>query len=223
MTVILALDTSTEACSAALQVGRRRIERFERLPRGHAARILGMLDELLEEAGIRRNALQAITFCRGPGSFTGVRIACGVAQGLAYGLDLPVVPLSTLQVIAQGAARAHGAERVLAAIDARMGELYWGGFELRDGLMHPVLAEAVGKADALELPREGHWLGAGTGWGVQGEVLAQRLGERLSGTEPERLPRALDCLALAQRELEAGRAVDAADALPVYLRDRVTS
>lgn len=222
MTVVLALDTSTEACSAALQIGARRIERFERLPRGHAARILGMLDALLEEAGVGRDALQAVAFGRGPGSFTGVRIACGVVQGLAYGLDLPVVPLSTLQLLAQGAARAHGAQRVLAAIDARMGELYWGGFELREGLMQPVLPETLGAADALPLPEGDGWLGVGTGWDAGGEILAQRLSGRLTAVRPQALPRALDCLPLAQRELAAGRAVDAMAALPVYLRDRVT-
>lgn len=223
MSVILALDTSTEACSAALQVGQRRLERFELLPRGHAARILSMLDELLAEGGVSARDLSAISFCRGPGSFTGVRIACGVVQGIAYGLDLPVVPLSTLQVIAQGAARQADVRHVLAAIDARMGEVYWGAYVLEDGLMQLQGEERVAAAEAVPLPSGEDWYGAGTGWGSYGQVLGPRLDGRLRGVDGAALPRALDCLALAERALAQGRAVGAAAALPVYLRDKVTS
>jgi tRNA threonylcarbamoyladenosine biosynthesis protein TsaB len=219
---ILALDTSTEACSAALAVGEQRLERFELLPRGHAARILSMLEELLAEAGLVAAELDALTFCRGPGSFTGVRIGCGVAQGIAYGLDLPVAPLSTLQVIAQGQARQAGAEQVLAGIDARMGELYWGQFVLQDGLMQPQGVELVAPAEAVPLPGEGRWHGAGTGWGAYGGALRARAGELLTAVDPQALPRALDCLPLAVGMLESGRTVTAEAALPVYLRDRVT-
>lgn len=221
MPTILALDTSTEACSAALLVDDRRLERFEVLPRGHAGRILAMLDELLAEAGIALGRVDALSFCRGPGSFTGVRIGCGVAQGVAFGADLPVLPLSTLAVLAQGARRETGTDRVLAAIDARMGEVYWAAYEAEAGLMRLRGEERVLAPGEVAAPA-GDWLAVGTGWDAHGAALEAALGFQPSGALPEALPRAQDCLPLAVAALRAGEALPAEQALPVYLRDRVT-
>lgn len=218
---ILALDTSTEACSAAIQCGDRIIERFAELPRGHAAHILTMVQDVLAEAGLAVADLDAVTFCRGPGAFTGVRIACGVVQGIAFGADLPVVPLSTLAVLAQGALRQHGAEHVVAAIDARMGEVYFGEYQAVDGLMLLLGEEVVTAPEALQPITAAHWLGVGTGWAAYGESLRGRLGEPQAAIPA--LPRALDCLPLAATAWARGEAVSAEDALPVYLRDKVTS
>ena len=222
-TVILALDSATEACSAALLVGGEVAERFEVLPRGHAARLLPMARELLDEAGLGPAQLTAVALCRGPGSFTGVRIAIGVAQGIAYAADLPLIPVSTLACLAQGVMRGGEGERVLAAIDARMGEVYWGAFEARDGVMEAVGPERVSPPAAVRAPAPGAgWTGAGSGWRAHGGALGQACGEAVTVVRAEALPRALDCLALAQRRLAAGATVGPLDLQPVYLRDRVT-
>lgn len=221
MAKILALDTSTEACSAALLYGTDIIERFEALPRGHAGRILGMLEEVLAEAGLAIAELDAVAFCRGPGAFTGVRIACGVVQGIAFGADLPVAPLSTLAVLAQGALREHGAQRVVAAIDARMAEVYIGEYRAVNGLMTLQGEEAVAAPETLGPVAGDPWVGVGTGWAAYGEALQARLGTPVAALDA--LPRARDCLPLAAAVLAEGRAVSAFEAVPVYLRDKVTS
>ena len=221
MPKILALDTSTEACSAAILVDGQIIERFAELPRGHAACVLGMVQDVLAEAGLGVTDLDAISFCRGPGGFTGVRIACGVVQGIAYGADLPVVPLSTLAVLAQGGWRAYRAEHVLAAIDARMGEVYFGAYRAVDGLMRLQGEELVASPEALPPAGGTGWYGIGTGWQAYGEQLRARLGAP-QAVYPA-LPRAADCLPLAAAALAGGEAVAAEQALPVYLRDKVTS
>src|SRR5690606_41346453 len=130
MSCLLALDTATEACSVALLHEGRVLSRYEVAPRLHAQRLLPMVQEVLDEAGIAIAALDAIAFGRGPGAFTGVRIAIGVVQGLAFALDRPVLPVSNLAVLAQRAHRESGASQVAAAIDARMDEIYWGCFAL---------------------------------------------------------------------------------------------
>lgn len=221
MAKILALDTSTEACSAALLYGTDIIERFEALPRGHAGRILGMLEEVLAEAGLAIAELDAVAFCRGPGAFTGVRIACGVVQGIAFGADLPVAPLSTLAVLAQGALREHGAQRVVAAIDARMAEVYIGEYRAVNGLMTLQGEEAVAAPETLGPVAGDPWVGVGTGWAAYGEALQARLGTPVAALDA--LPRARDCLPLAAAVLAEGRGVSAFEAVPVYLRDKVTS
>lgn len=222
MAKFIAVDTSTEACSVALACDGARIERFELLPRGHAERILVMVSEVLAEAGLALTDLDALGFCRGPGSFTGVRIGTGVAQGLAFGADLPVAPVSTLGALAQGAWRAHGAEHVLAAIDARMGEVYWGVYGREGELMQALGVEVVAPAAAVELPAHGQWYGVGTGWATYAEALGERCGAKLAGHDPQALPRALDCLPFVAQAWQRGELVAAEEALPVYLRDRVT-
>ncbi len=128
-TKILAVDTATENCSVALMVGNDVISRCEYAPREHTTKILPMVDTVLAEGGLKLNQLDALAFGRGPGSFTGVRIGIGIAQGLAFGADLPMLGVSTLAAMAQGSYRLHQSEQVLAAIDARMGEIYWGQYQ----------------------------------------------------------------------------------------------
>jgi tRNA threonylcarbamoyladenosine biosynthesis protein TsaB len=221
---ILALDTATEACSAALWVAGEVRERFAVEPRRHGALILGMMEDLLSEAGLALGDLDAIAFGRGPGSFTGVRIATGVAQGAALGAGLPVLPVSTLAALAQGQFRRHGLGATLAAFDARMGEVYWGAYRVdAGGVARGVGSEQVGTPQAVRLPAGGPWHGAGSGWAAHGEALRARLGPALAGVDPEASCRAQDVARLAAADLAEGRAVAAEAALPVYLRDRVTS
>ncbi|TBV00090.1 tRNA (adenosine(37)-N6)-threonylcarbamoyltransferase complex dimerization subunit type 1 TsaB [Stutzerimonas kirkiae] len=220
MTTLLALDTATEACSVALLHAGRVTSRYEVIPRLHAKRLLPMVRELLDEAGVSLQAVDAIAFGRGPGAFTGVRIAVGVVQGLSFALQRPVLPISTLAVIAQRALREQGARQVAAAIDARMDELYWGCFVEREGEMCLAGMEAVLPPEQVALPRAGtgEWFGAGTGWG-----LASRIPVQVQGSDAGLLPHAEDLLTLARFAWERGEALDADQAQPVYLRDNVAS
>ena len=222
---ILAIETATDACSCALELSGTITTRHAVEPRRHTELLLPMIDEVLAAAGADLGALDAIAFGRGPGSFTGLRIACSVAQGLGFGADRPLVAVSTLRVIAAGMRRSRGTPRVLAALDARMGEVYWGGFEWDGVTMVPVFEESVVPPDAVHVPDAGAWAGAGSGWAVHRAVLEARVANRL-GCLPEpvdaaRLPEAGDMLVPARLALEAGLAVAPEDAAPVYLRSRV--
>ncbi len=219
---ILALDTSAEACSVALNLDGVLIGRSEHAPRRHTERILPMLDQLLAEAGLSLKQLDAIAFGRGPGSFTGVRIAAGVTQGIALGADLPVLPISTLAALAQRAFAQRGERAILTAFDARMKEVYWAGYCVDDsGLAVLVGQEAVLPPEQIALPEAGQWFGAGSGWAAYATVLMQTSGLEPSRVDPELFCRAEEMALLAAAELAAGRAVSADQALPVYLRDQV--
>ena len=217
---LLALDTATEACSAALYIDGDIEQVYQLAPRDHTRLILGMAEQLLMLAGVNINQLDALAFGRGPGSFTGVRIATGAVQGMAYAADLPVVPVSTLASIAQSVFRDHGDRHILAAIDARMGGVYWGEYRIEDdhaGLqgMERVIAPAQ-----VPLPR-GQWTGAGSGWKTYGDVLQNRLGEGVDRSFEDYFPQSRSIAELAVRDYQQGLAVDAAQAIPVYLRDDV--
>lgn len=216
---LLAVETATEACSAALLFEGGLLQRHRVAPREHAHLILGMCEELLAEAGIGRGRLDAIAFGRGPGSFTGVRVATGVVQGIAFALDLPVVPVSTLAAIAQGAFRERGWGEVVAAIDARMGEVYWGAYRASDGLVAPVDGEHLSSPSAARGAFTERWHGAGSGWGSYGALLAPAL--KIASWDGERLPQARDVATLAAAACARGETVVAGQALPVYLRDEV--
>jgi len=219
---VLAFETAGDACSSALVVDAVALERHCIAPRQHAELILGMARALLEEAGMSLAALDAIAFGRGPGSFTGVRVATGVAQGLAYGADLPVVPVSSLHALAQGALREEGCARVLAAFDARMGEVYWGAYEAgADGLMVARVEDCVAAPAAVPVPDGAGWQGVGEGWAAHGEALTARIGDRLSGFASDRLARALDVARLAEPVHARGDSVPAWQALPSYVRNQV--
>lgn len=220
---ILAIDTATEACSAALYVDGEINQQYRVAPREHSHIILPMIDQLLDEAGIRVSELDALAFGRGPGSFMGVRIAAGVTQGIAFARDLPVVPISTLAAIAQTAYAETGASSVLSAIDARMNEVYWGAYRLSEhGCMHLVGEESVIAPERVSKPAEGGWTGAGSGWSSYGEILKAAVGPGvLSGQMHECFPTAESIVKLAVSEYLAGRHVPASQAVPVYLRDNV--
>ena len=221
---ILAVDTSGEACSAALLIGTELVQRLEQEPRRHTELVLAMMEGLLAEAGLGLTQLDALAFGRGPGSFTGVRIATSVVQGAAYGADLPVVPVSTLAALAQGHFRSNGSSRVLAAFDARMGELYWGPYLLDDRkLMRAWGVEEVASPEKVSLPQEDGWDGIGSGWAAYGDALRGRLGSRLRSVTPGALCESRDVAILAAHELAVGRSLSAEGALPVYLRERVTA
>ncbi len=219
---ILAVDTSTEACSAALLLDGETREHYRIAPREHATLILPMVESLLAEAGLALVQLDALAFGRGPGSFTGVRIGTGVIQGLAFGADLPVVPVSSLVAIAQGTYRERDAERVLVAIDARIQEVYWGACQRSGvGVMELMGVERVCRPAEVPVPEVSGWFGAGTGWGTYPEELHARLGGVVSGFEAERFPHAQDVAVLGVEWFGRGLAVPAEQALPVYLRDDV--
>ncbi|WP_429119835.1 tRNA (adenosine(37)-N6)-threonylcarbamoyltransferase complex dimerization subunit type 1 TsaB [Aeromonas veronii] len=220
---ILAVDTATEACSAALLVGDKLFSRWEEAPRDHTRKILPMVQAVLEDAGISLSDLDAIAFGRGPGSFTGVRIGISVAQGLAFGAGVPLIGISTLAAMAQGAYRLEGAEQVLTAIDARMNEVYFGRYELIDGRMQLVGDEVVSEPAALVDVRgklAGPVTCVGTGFETYGETLSG-LADELAVSQV-RFPAAEDMLPLARAAWLAGEAVPVEQATPVYLRDKVT-
>ncbi|NAX19877.1 tRNA (adenosine(37)-N6)-threonylcarbamoyltransferase complex dimerization subunit type 1 TsaB [Vibrio sp. V39_P1S14PM300] len=222
-TKILALDTATENCSVALLVGDQLYVRSEVAPRDHTKKILPMVDEVLKEAGLTLHELDALAFGRGPGSFTGVRIGIGIAQGLAFGADLPMIGISTLAAMAQGSYRVHGMQQVACAIDARMSEVYWGRFSRQaDGSWNEMEPECVIPplmlAEQIQAD-ERIWGTAGTGWDAYVQELAAI---ELQRTPSEVLyPDARDIAYLATFELAKGNTVDAEQASPVYLRDNV--
>lgn len=221
-TRLLALDTSTEACSAALYIDGHIEQLYQLAPRVHTHLVLGMAEQLLAEAGIGVSQLDALAFGRGPGSFTGVRIATGVVQGLAFGADLPVVPVSTLASIAQAVHEDHQHRQVLAAIDARMGDVYWGAYTLNaQGLMVQAADEVVIRPDQLSRPDGDDWVGAGSGWQTYAVSLAESMGIHASKQFADYFPQARTMAQLAVADFIQGKAVAAAQALPVYLRNDV--
>jgi tRNA threonylcarbamoyladenosine biosynthesis protein TsaB len=214
--IILAVETATEACSAALYIDCDVRERFEIAPRGHSGLILPMLDELLAEAGIALGRVDAVAFGRGPGAFTGVRIAVGVTQGITFAADLPAVPVSTLAAVAQGV----DAERVLVAMDARMNEVYWGAYQRNpSGLVTVLGDERISPPKMVALPAPDEWFGAGSGWGAYREALTAHC--PVTAFDGTALPHAGAVARLGAAAFAAGLAVSPEQALPVYLRDEV--
>ena len=217
---LLALDTATENCSAALRLGERLFTRELESARGHAEHILPMIDALLAEAGIGLAALDAIAFGRGPGSFTGVRLAASITQGLAFGAGLGVVAVSDLRALAQRALELEpGCERVLVCTDARMGEVYWAGFRACEGLAEPVGPERVSAPQTLTDAWAGA-LGIGRGFAAYPELQAAT-GVSVPDGWDRLLPRAADIAHLAVPEALAGRLLAPEQAVPIYVRDRV--
>jgi tRNA threonylcarbamoyladenosine biosynthesis protein TsaB len=214
---ILAIETSTEYCSVALWQDGVVSERCELVGQKHSEVLMEMLDALLQDFGLRIKELDGIAFGKGPGSFTGVRIACGVTQGLALGAEVEVVGVCTLEALAE----ASGKAKVIAALDARMSELYLAAYEKRDGEWSAVIAPCLCKAeDAPALTGEG-WFGVGSGFALSGIALQARYGDQLSGMDVKAVPQASAIVRIGAREFAKGNAVDAALALPLYLRDKV--
>lgn len=214
---ILAIETSTEYCSVALWQDGTIISRCDLVGQKHSEVLMEMLDGMLKDAGCRIQDMDGIAFGKGPGSFTGVRIACGVAQGLALGADLPVAGICTLEALAQ----ASGKPRVIVALDARMGEIYHAVYEKRDDVWVMLSEPCLCKPEhAPSVPGEG-WFGAGSGFATHGAALADRYAGQLQGVDEVAVPQAAAIAVLGAAQFAQGRGVDAAQALPLYLRDKV--
>ncbi|SEA66918.1 tRNA threonylcarbamoyladenosine biosynthesis protein TsaB [Thiothrix caldifontis] len=218
---LLALDTSTEACSAAVYTDGLTFSEFELTPKAHTQLILPMVEKVLAAAGLRLAELDALAVGCGPGAFTGIRIGVGVAQGLAMAAEKPVIALSTLAALAQQAYVQHGATQVLVALDARMSEVYWGQYVLQDGLMQLQGEERVCAPVDAPLPETTGWFAIGHGWSAYAEVLQARFGNKLSGIDAVSLPAAEFMLPLAVAGWQAGMAAAPEEAQPVYLRNKI--
>ena len=217
---LLAIETATECCSAALLADDRLLVRSRIAPRRHAELLLPMCEELLAEAGLRRRDLDVVAVGCGPGAFTGVRLAVSAAQGIALALGIPVVPVSSLAALALQSP--DGGAAILAVIDARMGEVYAGAFRRTpDGLVEPIGDESVGSAAELLLPAAPVWNVIGSGWASYRDVIAARLPAAPAWADGDRYPQAADVARLALPLARAGRGVAPESALPVYLRDKV--
>ena len=218
---VLAVETSTEACSAALYIDGEVQEKFEIAPREHTKLILPMIDSLMAEAELKPRQLDGLAFSRGPGSFTGVRISTGIIQGIAMGADLPVIPVSTLAAIAQHYLKKSNAKCVFTAMDARMGEIFWGVYQKdKQGFAELLGDEAVTLAENIIFPQQSG-MGIGSGWGEYPEQLSNCLGDLLQGIEVDHLPRASAIVDLAVMGFGKNQAVAVEQAMPVYLRDKV--
>lgn len=214
---LLAFEASTRRLSVALWCAGTLTERSADVPNGGSERLLPWAHELLAASGIGLAALDGIAFGAGPGGFTGLRLACGVAQGLACGLDLPVVPVGTLAALAL----ASGDGRVLASLDARMHELYLAAYAVRGDEAVEIMAPQVGAGATVMLPEGEGWRGVGDGFAASGAVLAARLGARLAGIESQHYPTAAAVARLAAPVLQRGAGISAAAAAPLYVRDKV--
>lgn len=218
---ILALDTCTESCSAALLFEGKLFERSVLTQRSHSDLILGMMDELLSEANARLVDVNVLAFGRGPGSFTGVRVGVGVAQGIAFARELPVVPVSTLTAVAQQAAENCETPYIAVAIDARMGEIYCAHYKIVDGFVELLDQERVCPPEEFLPFNDEKWFGAGTGWSEYKSQLTANFSDRLVDINAEQYPQAKQMIMLAQKEIAADRTVPAEQAIPVYLRNNV--
>ena len=214
---ILALDTSTEYCSAALLAGDELAYREIHAVQRHSELVLPMIAELLSAAALTPRQLHGIAFGAGPGSFTGLRIACGVAQGVAFGADISVVAIGTLVALAEES----GAQRVIACIDARMGEIYHASYRREGAQWMEVSAPVVCKPFEAPPVSGERWFGAGSGFLAHGNALRQHYGRQLERVDAKLHPHARAMVRLALTELQAGRGLPPEQATPLYVRDRV--
>lgn len=219
MSTILAIDTSTEACSVALFYQNEITHDFIISERDHTKKILPMVDNILHQAGCSLSQLDAIAFAQGPGSFTGVRIGIGVAQGLALGIDVPMIAVSTLQTLAQGAYRTKCATKVIPAIDARMGEVYLGQYHYQDQQWQTIIPECVIKPEDVVTKIQNidnNDYSAGTGWQTYPNMLAMIKPSEVL------LPEAQDLVVIAQQKWLRKEVVKVEEVEPTYLRNEVT-
>lgn len=224
--VLIAIDTATEACAVAVVRGDACWTRTEEAPRAHSRRLLPLLDALLEESGVTRREVQGIAYGAGPGGFLGVRLAASVAQALGVAWGVPALPLSTLAILARGAYRRHGAQRVVTALDARMGEVYWGAFEVIGEVtgtgdridVHPLMDPCVCPPEDVPSP-PGTPVPFGIGRGFA--AYAGRLACLPASRDPDALPAAEDLAALARVRWSAGPRLEARSIEPIYLREGV--
>jgi tRNA threonylcarbamoyladenosine biosynthesis protein TsaB len=216
---LLAIETASETVSVALSVNGEVRERYEHAPRQHAELLLPWVEQMLAEAELSSNSLDAIAFSRGPGSFTSLRIGIGVVQGLAWASDIPVIPVSSLAATAQSAF-GEGYESVVVALDARMNEVFSCIFEAgSSGIMLPVNDEVVCPPADVVVPENTEMVGIGIGFDRYDEL--KSLSKQLSGVRADIWPKASSVLTLAENWLETHEALPAEQAQPVYLRDNV--
>lgn len=214
---LIALESSSRHLSVALWRDGELSARAADIPNGGSDRLLPWLVELLAESGLVLSDLDGVAFGAGPGGFTGLRLACGLAQGLAFGLDLPVISVSTLEALALEA----GAEKVFACLDARMNEVYCAAYLVRGDALETVAAPLCAPPTALAAPSGAGWVGCGDGFSAYPELLGVRLGGVLAGVRADIWPTAAAVARLAAPRLAAGAGVDAALAAPLYVRDKV--
>lgn len=218
---LLAFDTATEASVVGLWIEKESgtIETDEVIERErlHAEHLLEMIQLAMDEFSVTLKDIDCLVWGRGPGMFTGLRIGAGVAQGIAFGANLPVVTVSTLEVLANASQKDH----VIAALDARMGQVYWAAYERQDGKLVAVTEERVDNPEDVVPPSDGPWTGVGSGWDVYAERLSAVLGDRLAGWEPDVIPSSDTLIELGRRAFEAGKAVPPEQAIPVYVRNDV--
>ena len=214
---ILAFDTSTEYLSLALLKGGETFNYDCNAGQTHSQIILPQIQALLDSANLQLSDLQGIAFGAGPGSFTGVRIAAGVAQGLGFGANLPVVSVCTLLALAE----ASGADKVIACLDARMGEVYHAAYERIDVAWQCIIEPGLYKPDAVPAILGAGWVGAGSGWQTYAEQLSAVYAGQLQTMQPQLLPVAAAILKLAMPIFARGEAKPASEAMPLYIRNRV--
>ena len=220
---LLAIETATESCSAALLIDHDLITVSEIAPRRHNEIILPMCEQVLSQGQIELSQLDTIAFGRGPGAFTGLRLAASVTQGIALAHDLPVVPVSSLAAMAQAASETRQAKQVLSCIDARMQEVYVGLFQLnKDNIMEAVVEETVIKPELIQINISDECVGIGSGWESYAQVLIERLAKEIS-FEANAYPQAEYVAKIGKYHYLLGNTVSAIEALPVYLRDNVAS
>lgn len=218
---LLAVETATEACSVALIIDGEVHERYALAPKTHTQILLPMLDALMAEAGLKPQQLDALAFGCGPGSFTGVRIATGVIQGIAFGADLPVVPVSTLAALAQDFFMHHSINVAFTAMDARIAEIFWGEYMRNaDGFAQLMGNEAVLPPSEVPIP-DSQGAGIGSGWAIYHDILMSRLSAQVLQVESDSLPRAAAVARLGAYHFGLGQAVSIEQAMPVYLRNKV--
>ncbi len=214
---LLAIDTSAQICSIALAYEGQITCSHHVVERQQASLILPLITQLLAQAGAELKQLQAIAFSAGPGSFTGIRLAASVVQGLAFGLNIPVLPISSLQVLAQGAYLDLQAKNVLVAVNAYGEEIYWGVYQLgQSDLMRAVMDDQRCRPQDIKISMAGPWIGVGDGWALYSNPLHQQVID-IQEVFPSRLPRALEVLSLAQWQFLQGNLLTANQALPIYL------
>lgn len=214
---LLALDTSTEYCSVAVWQDGTITQCCELVGQKHSERLIAMVAEVLGEAGCTLKQMQGIAFGKGPGSFTGVRIACGATQGLALGANLPVLGVCTLEALAQ----ASGQHKVIAALDARMAELYFAAYEKQGEVWRAVVEPCLCKPEDAPALSGNDWVGMGSGFATHDTALQARYAEQLHRVDGSVVPQAAAIAQLGAAGFMRGEGVDAALALPLYLRDQV--
>lgn len=222
---LLAFDTSTEYLSLAINKNGQRFSYDVLAGQSHSQLILPQIQALLDQAGLQLGEVEGIAFGAGPGSFTGVRIAAGVAQGLGFGANLPVAPIGTLLALAEAAQLETNAQKIIACLDARMGEVYHAAYEKTAGTWQVIMEAGLYKPQDVPVIKGEGWVGAGSGWKTYpaqlSQVYADQLGDAPNAIQPDLLPTASAILNLAEPVFLSGQAGPAHDAMPIYIRNRV--